>query len=123
MLNFSLPWMESLTWLAACSCRKIASGEEYTGILSGRDSLRTLKKTPNSSTIGSNAVASDPFTRVSVNLILLGSYSGSSPITQSILARNPERNWSSVTSSKKFRSEEHTSELQSRGHLVCRLLL
>src|SRR5690625_5914568 len=25
--------------------------------------------------------------------------------------------------SKKTRSEEHTSELQSRGHLVCRLLL
>src|SRR5690625_5737901 len=24
---------------------------------------------------------------------------------------------------KKYRSEEHTSELQSRGHLVCRLLL
>src|SRR5690625_4944729 len=24
---------------------------------------------------------------------------------------------------QKFRSEEHTSELQSRGHLVCRLLL
>src|SRR5437870_10945206 len=24
---------------------------------------------------------------------------------------------------EKFRSEEHTSELQSRGHLVCRLLL
>src|SRR5690625_7001064 len=24
---------------------------------------------------------------------------------------------------KKLRSEEHTSELQSRGHLVCRLLL
>src|SRR5439155_10859414 len=24
---------------------------------------------------------------------------------------------------KRFRSEEHTSELQSRGHLVCRLLL
>src|SRR5690625_3931506 len=24
---------------------------------------------------------------------------------------------------KEFRSEEHTSELQSRGHLVCRLLL
>src|SRR5690625_5658465 len=24
---------------------------------------------------------------------------------------------------KKVRSEEHTSELQSRGHLVCRLLL
>src|SRR5439155_4111980 len=29
-------------------------------------------------------------------------------------------NWSRV---EKRRSEEHTSELQSRGHLVCRLLL
>src|SRR5437660_8329384 len=28
-----------------------------------------------------------------------------------------------ATSSFKGRSEEHTSELQSRGHLVCRLLL
>src|SRR5690625_6656403 len=26
-------------------------------------------------------------------------------------------------SAPQFRSEEHTSELQSRGHLVCRLLL
>src|SRR5690625_1666693 len=28
-----------------------------------------------------------------------------------------------LTGSQQFRSEEHTSELQSRGHLVCRLLL
>src|SRR5439155_3793982 len=28
-----------------------------------------------------------------------------------------------VVSSSLYRSEEHTSELQSRGHLVCRLLL
>src|SRR5207253_9323245 len=28
-----------------------------------------------------------------------------------------------TTSRKRPRSEEHTSELQSRGHLVCRLLL
>src|SRR5690625_6998215 len=27
------------------------------------------------------------------------------------------------TCKNRFRSEEHTSELQSRGHLVCRLLL
>src|SRR5437870_6232347 len=27
------------------------------------------------------------------------------------------------TKSSRLRSEEHTSELQSRGHLVCRLLL
>ena len=28
-----------------------------------------------------------------------------------------------VTETSNHRSEEHTSELQSRGHLVCRLLL
>src|SRR5437870_10887122 len=31
--------------------------------------------------------------------------------------------WLNDTHSSKARSEEHTSELQSRGHLVCRLLL
>src|SRR5207253_11281684 len=36
-------------------------------------------------------------------------------------AQPPAANWFSRTA--KFRSEEHTSELQSRGHLVCRLLL
>src|SRR5437870_8736898 len=30
---------------------------------------------------------------------------------------------SDLATTLKFRSEEHTSELQSRGHLVCRLLL
>src|SRR5690625_6265391 len=30
---------------------------------------------------------------------------------------------SSLPRSRRKRSEEHTSELQSRGHLVCRLLL
>src|SRR5437660_3444955 len=29
--------------------------------------------------------------------------------------------WSCRTMASRFRSEEHTSELQSRGHLVCRL--
>src|SRR5690625_1170710 len=28
-----------------------------------------------------------------------------------------------ISAVRKYRSEEHTSELQSRGHLVCRLLL
>src|SRR5258708_27472779 len=36
-------------------------------------------------------------------------------------ARNPETN--RVGSSRPDRSEEHTSELQSPDHLVCRLLL
>src|SRR5690625_6022592 len=34
-----------------------------------------------------------------------------------------ETNASNVHCCLPFRSEEHTSELQSRGHLVCRLLL
>src|SRR5215208_6636198 len=38
---------------------------------------------------------------------------------------NPKREfWSCADGwGSKLRSEEHTSELQSRGHLVCRLLL
>src|SRR5690625_5512657 len=49
----------------------------------------------------------------------------STPVTQQITVlpefaitecEHPEDGWI-------FRSEEHTSELQSRGHLVCRLLL
>src|SRR5690625_2349096 len=31
--------------------------------------------------------------------------------------------WKEISYRKVIRSEEHTSELQSRGHLVCRLLL
>src|SRR5690625_6110016 len=36
---------------------------------------------------------------------------------------NPIRNSRSSVGTMTERSEEHTSELQSRGHLVCRLLL
>src|SRR5207253_11163928 len=35
----------------------------------------------------------------------------------------PANDGLSVTTGSDLRSEEHTSELQSRGHLVCRLLL
>src|SRR5258708_26669822 len=37
--------------------------------------------------------------------------------------RKPCSGWSKDTHSASFRSEEHTSELQSPDHLVCRLLL
>src|SRR5690625_6022068 len=46
-----------------------------------------------------------------------------SPFFASILYRSLDNNLNSSVSWKAFRSEEHTSELQSRGHLVCRLLL
>src|SRR5690625_6835784 len=42
-----------------------------------------------------------------------------SAIIDDTLAKNPAVRWVQLP----FRSEEHTSELQSRGHLVCRLLL
>src|SRR5436305_7335283 len=35
----------------------------------------------------------------------------------------PEMGFSITSSGRRMRSEEHTSELQSRPHLVCRLLL
>src|SRR5690625_6487285 len=37
--------------------------------------------------------------------------------------RRGRRRWPSTAAAPAARSEEHTSELQSRGHLVCRLLL
>src|SRR5690554_7582494 len=52
------------------------------------------------------------------------------PSTRRRIPIQPSRAWSRKQTWKKrferctvFRSEEHTSELQSRPHLVCRLLL
>src|SRR2546429_4870270 len=40
-----------------------------------------------------------------------------------IWAHEPTRAWLSIIVPSSTRSEEHTSELQSRLHIVCRLLL
>src|SRR2546429_5809357 len=47
------------------------------------------------------------------------------PLESPLLARfpPPRRNPLELSSARRARSEEHTSELQSRLHLVCRLLL
>src|SRR5437660_3688674 len=45
------------------------------------------------------------------------------PVSPVISARYTEAAGESSVRSAASRSEEHTSELQSRGHLVCRLLL
>src|SRR5271166_73322 len=51
----------------------------------------------------------------------------STDATPSITSPSPAMNWPASTlitsPARSCRSEEHTSELQSRGHLVCRLLL
>src|SRR5690625_5475379 len=43
--------------------------------------------------------------------------------TSNELDINGLKSWMPEFKNAEFRSEEHTSELQSRGHLVCRLLL
>src|SRR3989449_7432390 len=45
------------------------------------------------------------------------------PISESTMAYVKRKGDASIKSLKDLRSEEHTSELQSRLHLVCRLLL
>src|SRR5439155_20970769 len=44
-------------------------------------------------------------------------------VSRPLSARVLERPRKTITTAVVPRSEEHTSELQSRGHLVCRLLL
>src|SRR5439155_11890293 len=48
---------------------------------------------------------------------------GLPPWTAFLIRRRPFWTGFGMRSGKRTRSEEHTSELQSRGHLVCRLLL
>src|SRR5690625_5942037 len=43
--------------------------------------------------------------------------------TEIELTAKPNEDWAFERWHGDYRSEEHTSELQSRGHLVCRLLL
>src|SRR5690625_6913076 len=52
-----------------------------------------------------------------------GSSMAGPPAPASCLDRSVASSASSFFTERSKRSEEHTSELQSRGHLVCRLLL
>src|SRR2546422_2770867 len=48
---------------------------------------------------------------------------GQNLLVQDKETEDPIKTLSALATGKKLRSEEHTSELQSRLHLVCRLLL
>src|SRR2546422_2617621 len=50
-------------------------------------------------------------------------FRSSSAMTVSAIPNHGNTWWYTVLGSSRVRSEEHTSELQSRLHLVCRLLL
>src|SRR5258708_17055877 len=56
------------------------------------------------------------------NWVCHGSVQGKSPRRQ-LSPDYPKRDWCPRAVDRRFRSEEHTSELQSPDHLVCRLLL
>src|SRR5690625_2744282 len=66
----------------------------------------------------------DDETLIGVNVQVRGTNKGTSTDFEGrYKLENVDENAILVFSYVGFRSEEHTSELQSRGHLVCRLLL
>src|SRR5690554_7039911 len=67
--------------------------------------------------MGKNVVlgAADTFRAAAVDQLIIWSERVGVPIVEQGMQADP--------ASVAFRSEEHTSELQSRPHLVCRLLL
>src|SRR5690625_6577440 len=56
-------------------------------------------------------------------VIITGSASGNSTLNRTCMGDIDKPRAASTSELSTPRSEEHTSELQSRGHLVCRLLL
>src|SRR5687768_18546854 len=97
-------------WLGDFICRYTASADIYT--LSLHDAL------PISGTCASlEPLAASP------NGKNAGSASGRVPVIFGFCAKRSRFMSSTVISNTSLRSEEHTSELQSRLHLVCRLLL
>src|SRR5690625_5749060 len=66
-------------------------------------------------TIAMVRITANALTAISNNLCIYSLRYGSWKRGSTAMSRSKNRN--------RKRSEEHTSELQSRGHLVCRLLL
>src|SRR5690625_7078208 len=62
-----------------------------------------------------------PYYGDSGNWGLFGTTGFTEPLGKHMIAATGNLSFGNLRNS--FRSEEHTSELQSRGHLVCRLLL
>src|SRR5690625_6407902 len=64
------------------------------------------------------------FLRQNIGLVLQKNHIFSGSIEENIAYGNPDASKEEIESAAKqayiYRSEEHTSELQSRGHLVCR---
>src|SRR5690554_7739725 len=96
--------------------RSVASGRVYTGVPHTALSVEKMIERDRSASNWSNSSAQlarpSPMSEASPSI-------PSEPATNSQYRAEPARYWEFVAG----RSEEHTSELQSRPHLVCRLLL
>src|SRR5690625_6959231 len=89
-------------------------------------SVSRLRRVVLASVRGCWAMDSAPVDRDHVSIVEVGGchLSQDGPHCQSRTARSSRKSRNApLTCSDMSRSEEHTSELQSRGHLVCRLLL
>src|SRR5690625_5290891 len=69
--------------------------------------------------VGSIAHANDSWPEHSITIVVPYPAGGAADHSGRAIARGLEKELGQTV----LRSEEHTSELQSRGHLVCRLLL
>src|SRR5690625_6634591 len=64
------------------------------------------------------------FTKKSVSLTYLALYCDTNTkYLSQVINTHKNKDFNNYINELRVRSEEHTSELQSRGHLVCRLLL
>src|SRR5690625_5833358 len=89
---------------------------EESGALGAYTHAENLTRLPHKSLVTVAGVVTgrqSPGTAAGVTFITLEDHTGNSNIVV----------WLATARAQQQRSEEHTSELQSRGHLVCRLLL
>src|SRR5690625_6126873 len=91
----------------------IDTGTAITGISVDRKSCKKIKTT----------IKTRINTSIMVTTTLLIEASRNSLVSKLTRTDNPSGKSCSISPRRACRSEEHTSELQSRGHLVCRLLL
>src|SRR3712207_8665078 len=75
-------------------------------------------------TLFRSAITAYPITKDTTVARAIGPHAGSTgSLLMSASLKKPEPTTAGIASRKAYRSEEHTSELQSRQYLVCRLLL
>src|SRR5437660_7563186 len=85
---------------------------------------RWRRSRPKSRPCGRNSIRSTIVSRRTPRPIAAGVWLEERPVREDRLREPPEALLDADACLRaRVRSEEHTSELQSRGHLVCRLLL